>query len=456
MINIKSDSRRIKKGDIFVALDGINSNGSCYIQNAIASGASKIVCKQGSFDVETINVTDPKKYLTNYLIDNYGKYLDEMKIIGITGTNGKTTVAYLIYQMLNSLGLKCAYIGTIGFYLDKKVYSLPNTSPDTCMLYEMIMEAYDNGFKHIVIEVSSQGLAYNRFDGINFDYAIFTNLTLDHLDFHKTMENYALAKKKLFQKLKESGIGLVNADDKYKKYFTCKNLVTYGLDSGDYRVIDYKLSMNDTMIDIEYKDNRYKYLYPLIGKYNIYNMVATIALLNQMGIDFSKINTRNIKSPDGRMDILKYKGNTIIIDYAHTPDAMDNIYKTIKPLVKGKIITVFGCTGSREREKRPLMMQLALNNSDYVYVTSDDLHEESFSDIVSDMLKNVVSNKYEVIQDRGVAIKKAMDRLSSSDMLLILGKGHEQFIIVGNKQIPFNDHKKVMEIIENMKSSDKV
>ena len=451
MINIKSDSRRIKKGDIFVALDGINSNGSCYIQNAIASGASKIVCKQGSFDVETINVTDPKKYLTNYLIDNYGKYLDEMKIIGITGTNGKTTVAYLIYQMLNSLGLKCAYIGTIGFYLDKKVYSLPNTSPDTCMLYEMIMEAYDNGFRHIVIEVSSQGLAYNRFDGINFDYAIFTNLTLDHLDFHKTMENYALAKKKLFQKLKESGIGLVNADDKYKKYFTCKNLVTYGLDSGDYRVIDYKLSMNDTMIDIEYKANRYKYLYPLIGKYNIYNMVATIALLNQMGIDFSKINTRNIKSPDGRMDILKYKGNTIIIDYAHTPDAMDNIYKTIKPLVKGKIITVFGCTGSREKAKRPIMMQLALENSSYVYVTSDDLHEESFNDIVTDMTKNVVSDKYEVIKNRGKAIMEAIKKLSIADTLLILGKGHEQFIIVGNKKIPFNDHAKVVEILESLR-----
>ena len=451
MINIKSDSRRIKKGDIFVALDGINSNGSCYIQNAIASGASKIVCKQGYFDVETINVTDPKKYLTNYLIDNYGKYLDEMKIIGITGTNGKTTVAYLIYQMLNSLGLKCAYIGTIGFYLDKKVYSLPNTSPDTCMLYEMIMEAYDNGFRHIVIEVSSQGLAYNRFDGINFDYAIFTNLTLDHLDFHKTMENYALAKKKLFQKLKESGIGLVNADDKYKKYFTCKNLVTYGLDSGDYRVIDYKLSMNDTMIDIEYKDNRYKYLYPLIGKYNIYNMVATIALLNQMGIDFSKINTRNIKSPDGRMDILKYKGNTIIIDYAHTPDAMDNIYKTIKPLVKGKIINVFGCTGSREKAKRPIMMQLALENSSYVYVTSDDLHEESFNDIVSDMTKNVVSDKYEVIKNRGKAIMEAIKKLSIADTLLILGKGHEQFIIVGNKKIPFNDHAKVVEILESLR-----
>ena len=451
MINIKSDSRRIKKGDIFVALDGINSNGSCYIQNAIASGASKIVCKQGSFDVETINVTDPKKYLTNYLIDNYGKYLDEMKIIGITGTNGKTTVAYLIYQMLNSLGLKCAYIGTIGFYLDKKVYSLPNTSPDTCMLYEMIMEAYDNGFRHIVIEVSSQGLAYNRFDGINFDYAIFTNLTLDHLDFHKTMENYALAKKKLFQKLKDNGIGLVNADDKYKKYFTCKNLVTYGLDSGDYRVIDYKLSMNDTMIDIEYKDNRYKYLYPLIGKYNIYNMVATIALLNQMGIDFSKINTRNIKSPDGRMDILKYKENTIIIDYAHTPDAMDNIYKTIKPLVKGKIITVFGCTGSREKAKRPIMMQLALENSSYVYVTSDDLHEESFNDIVSDMTKNVVSDKYEVIKNRGKAIMEAIKKLSIADTLLILGKGHEQFIIVGNKKIPFNDHAKVVEILESLR-----
>lgn len=453
MINIKSDSRRIKNGDIFVALDGINSNGSCYIQNAIEAGASKIVCRQGSFDVETINVADPKKYLTNYLVDNYGKYLSEMKIIGITGTNGKTTTAYLIYQLLNSLGLKCAYIGTIGFYLDKKVYSLPNTSPDTCMLYEMLMETYDNGFKYIVIEVSSQGLAYKRFDGINFDYAIFTNLTLDHLDFHKSMENYALAKQKLFQKLKPDGIGIVNSDDKYKKYFTCKNLVTYGIDSGDYSVIDYKLQVDNTIIDIKYKNNSYKYIYPLIGKYNIYNMVATIALLNQMGFDFSKINTNNIKSPDGRMDILKYKDNTIIIDYAHTPDAMDNVYKAVKPLVKGRIITVFGCTGSREKEKRPIMMQLALNNSDYVYVTSDDLHEESFDDIVSDMTKNVVSDKYEVIQDRGVAITEAINRLSSSDMLLILGKGHEQFIIVGNRQIPFNDHKKVVEIIEDMKVS---
>ena len=151
------------------------------------------------------------------------------------------------------------------------------------------------------------------------------------------------------------------------------------------------------------------------------------------------------------MDILKYKGNTIIIDYAHTPDAMDNIYKTIKPLVKGKIITVFGCTGSREKAKRPIMMQLALENSSYVYVTSDDLHEESFNDIVSDMTKNVVSDKYEVIKNRGKAIMEAIKKLSIADTLLILGKGHEQFIIVGNKKIPFNDHAKVVEILESLR-----
>ena len=451
MFNIKSDSRKIKKGDIFVALDGIKSNGDCYIQNAIENGASKIVCKNGNYDVETINVDSPKKYLTKYLEDNYNKYLDEMTLIGITGTNGTTTTAFIIYQMLNKLGKKCAYIGTIGFYLDKKISNLPNTSPDTCTLYEMFMKAYDEGYKYIVIEVSSQGLAYNRFDGIKFDYALFTNLTEDHLDFHKTMEEYAKAKSKLFTNLKDNGIGIINNDDEYKDYFKTKNTVTYGIDGGDYKVNDYKLSSNSTIIELSYKDDIYKYVYPLIGKYNIYNIVLTIALLNQIGIKLNDIDFKGIKSPDGRMDMIKYGSNSIIIDYAHTADAMDNIYNTVKPICKGSIITVFGCTGSREREKRPIMMNLALTNSDYVIVTEDDLHEEEFDDIVKDMIEGVKDKHYEIIKDRGKAIKKGIEKLKDNDILLVLGKGHEEFIIIGNDYIPFNDHKEVIKIVEEMK-----
>ena len=450
-MNIKSDSRRVKKGDIFVALDGINSNGSCYIQNAIENGASKIICKEGNYSVETINVDNPKEYLTKYLEDNYNKYLDEITLIGMTGTNGKTTTAYLTYELLNSMGYKAAYLGTLGFFLDNEYIELVNTSPDTCLLYELFMNAYDKGCKYIITEVSSQGLSYNRFDGLRFDYALFTNLTEDHLDYHKTMDNYAKAKQKLFKKLKDTGIGIVNNDDKYKDYFKCKNMVTYGFEEADYKVVNYKLSVNHTEVEIIHNNEKFKFKYPLIGKYNIYNVLAMLSLLIEMGIKLEKINLEKLKTPNGRMDMIKYKNNTIIIDYAHTADAMDNVYKTVKPLCKGKIITVFGCTGSREREKRPIMMNLALLNSAYVFVTSDDLHEETFEEIVADMLKGIKSDKYKLEENRGKAIRKAIEMLNENDMLLILGKGHEEYIIVKNDRIPFNDKKTVLKILDELK-----
>lgn len=455
MINIKSDSRKVKKGDIFVAIDGISSNGSDYIENAIQNGAAKIVTKKGSFSVDTINVDDPKEYLTKYLVDNYNKYLDEMTIIGITGTNGKTTTAYLVYQALNLLGKKCAYIGTIGFYMEDKVCNLPNTSVDTCDIYDMLMKCHKNNYKCVIMEVSSQGLSYHRFDGINFDYAMFTNLTKDHLDYHKTMENYALAKQQLFKKLNKGGLGLVNSDDSYKNYFLINDSITYGIESGDYKVIDYKLLPHKTIINLEYNKTNYEYEYPLIGKYNIYNMLSCITLLNQMGYSLGELISvvKKIKTPAGRMDVIKYKNNSIIIDYAHTPDAMENIYKTVSNVVEGKIITVFGCTGSRDREKRPVMMQLALDYSSFVYVTSDDLHDEEFIDIVNDMLKDNDKKHYKIIQDRKKAIECAIEKLTDNDMLLILGKGHEEVIIIGDKKIPFNDHKAVIEILNNIKIS---
>lgn len=450
MINIKSDSRKVKKGDIFIALRGISSDGHDYIDNAIKNGASKLIVEEGSYDIPYKIVDNTREYLNKYLRDNYKKYLDEMILIGITGTNGKTTSAYLIYQSLNKLGMKCAYIGTIGYYLDRKVYSLPNTSPDICEIYDMIINAYDLGYKYIVMEVSSQGLGYDRFNGIDFNYAIFTNLTIDHLDYHKTMENYALCKQKLFKQCK--GINIINIDDEYKDYFMINDYITYGFNDSDYQIINYKLNSHSTLFTIKNKNNEINIKSPLIGKYNIYNMLCAYIILDLLKIDNKDIIKilENVDSPDGRMSTLKYKNNTIIIDYAHTPDAMENIYSTVRELNVNNIYTVFGCTGDRERTKRPVMLNLALKNSKYTIITSDDLHDEDFNHIVSDMVEGHINNNYEICECRGKAIRMGISYLEDNDMLLILGKGHEEFIIVKDKKIPFNDYKEVNKILDEI------
>lgn len=445
MINIKADSRKVKNGDIFVALNGISSNGEDYVEKAIQNGASKIVVQSDNkYSVETIKVDDTRKYLNNYLSENYGNIIDDMTIIGLTGTNGKTTTCFLIYQALNRLGVKCAYIGTIGYYLDKKVKSLPNTSPDVCDLYELIVDAYDNGYKTIVMEASSQGLAMGRLETVKFDYAIFTNLTQDHLDYHKTMDNYAKAKQLLFKKLKKNGVSILNSDDDNKKYFEFGRVLTYGLNSDDYKISDINLGYRTT-----FKLNDVRICSNLLGKYNVYNLVCAIVVLKEMGIDLNKILDiiKTLTPPPGRMDIVKFNDNIIAIDYAHTPDAMENIYNTINEIKKGKIYTVFGCTGDRDRTKRPIMMNLALSNSDYTIVTSDDLHDEDFNQIISDMTNGIENKNYTIIENRGLAIKKGIELLKSNDILLILGKGHEDFIIVKDQKIPFNDKKEVERLI---------
>ena len=446
MLKIKTNSKKVKPGDTFVALRGISSDGHSYITKAIEAGATKIIAEEGSYSVETILVDDTRVYLENLLYETYKDMLLDMTIIGLTGTNGKTTSCFLIYEALNKLSTKCAYIGTIGFYLDNKVCDLPNTSPDICDLYEMFIESYNNGYKYIVMEVSSQGLSYGRLNKIPFDIALFTNLTQDHLDYHKTMENYALAKTKLFNQLKENGIGIVNIDDKYCDYYKIGKYITYGFNESDYKINNYRLSSYGSYFEIL----DYKISTQLIGKYNIYNAACAVIILDVLKYSKEQVEStmQKILPPPGRMDIIKHNSNTIIIDYAHTPDAMENIIKTVNEVQHNKTFIVFGCTGSRDRGKRPIMMQLALNNSSFVFVTSDDLHEEKFEDIVQDMLENNLQKHYLVEKDRGKAINLAISKMTNDDILLILGKGHEEAIIVGNNKIPFNDKKEVLKLIQ--------
>ncbi len=449
MINIQSDSRKIKKGDIFVALKCEVNDGHKYIEKAIENGASKVVAEYGNYSVPTLIVDDTRKYITNYLKENYNKYIDEMTIIGITGTNGKTTSAYLTYQALNKLGRKCAYIGTIGFYLDKKVTNLPNTSVDICDTYNLIMDAYSKGYKTVVLEVSSHALFNNRLETLKFDYAVFTNLTQDHLDFHKTMENYALAKQKLFSMLKENGKAIINIDDQYKDYFLLdkNNNITYGFNKSDYQIKEFNFAISGTTFKYSHNNNIIDIKTKLIGKFNVYNSMIPIIILDCLGYEDKGV-MKELNAPEGRLDTIHYKENTIVIDYAHTPDAIQKAINTVKEISNGNIYVVFGCTGDRDRTKRPIMTKLVSELSKYFIITNDDPHYEDEQRIVDDMLKEKTFDNFEVCLDRKEAIKKGIELLNKNDVLMILGKGHEEVMIIKDKKIPFNDRKTVEELIK--------
>lgn len=455
MINIQSDSRKIKPGDTFIALRGISSDGHSYIKKAIELGATKIIAEEGEYDVQTVIVPDTREYLNEYLKEHYNDKLNEMNIIAVTGTNGKTTTAKLIHDSLNMIGSKTAYIGTIGFYIDKKICNLANTTVDICDTYDLLMQAYDAGCNNVVMEISSHAASMGRVETLNFDYAIFTNLTQDHLDYHKTMGNYALAKQKVFKSLKKDGLAIINSDDKYKEYFLLeenKN-VTYGFNEANYQIVDYHMTSDGTKFTYKHNET-YEIETSLLGKYNVYNLLAVITLLNELGLKHEMIAdiVTKLKAPVGRMERIKYKNNNIVIDYAHTPDAIENIMLTLKEITEGDTYTVFGCTGNRDRIKRPIMTNIVAQNSKYFIITNDDPHYEDPKEIVDDMIKDIEYTNYEVELDRKEAIMKGIDMLKENDILFILGKGHEEVMIIGDQKIPFNDRKVVEGYIETLGS----
>lgn len=454
MINIKTDSRKVKKGDIFVALRGIVGDGHNFIDKAIENGATKIIAEEGTYSVDYEIVPDTRVYLNNYLKENYNKYLEEMHIIGITGTNGKTTGAFVIYDALTKLGKKCCYIGTVGHYLDGKVSSLPNTTPEVTEVYDMLINAYDSGCRYAVIEASSEGLMHKRLENIPFEYAIFTNLTQDHLNIHKTMENYAECKKILFNMLKPGGKAIINYDDSNKNKFMLdyNTNITYGFTGGDYKVVDYQMSISGSNFTLKYDGVKQNFKVPLIGKYNIYNVLVAIIVLSELGINYSSVADvlTHVNAPAGRMEMIEYNNNRIIIDYAHTPDAIENVISTVKEVCDGNIYTVFGCTGDRDRTKRPIMTRLVTDTCNLAIITCDDIHNEDPNRIVDDMLEGLTNTNYIVELDRKKAIIEGIEKLENNDVLLILGKGHEEVMIIkDNKTIPFSDRKVVLEYLES-------
>lgn len=431
-MNVKVDSRKVVEGDTFVAIK-YNNDGHNYIEDAIKKGAKKIVCEQGLYSVETLIVKDTHEYLVNYLKEKYYDKIKDLKLIAITGTNGKTTSCYLISQLLNKSGIKCGYIGTIGFYINDKIRNLNNTTPDILDMYEMLLECKEKGCEYVVLEASSHSLEQNRLKGLLFDYAVFTNLTMDHLDYHKTMEKYAKSKQKLFSMLKENGKAIVNVDSEYKEYFTVKDkTLTYGINDSDYKISDINIKKEST----SFKINNEEFKTKLIGKFNIYNMticVIIMKLLNLYNIIY------DLEPPKGRMEKIKYNDNLIIIDYAHTPDAVENVLKTVKQLNYDNIYTIIGCGGNRDKSKRKIMGELSTKLSNYVIFTSDNPRNEEPINILNDITSSLQNNNYEIIENRESAIIRGIQLMQKSDILLVLGKGHEEYQIIGNIKYDFSD-----------------
>ncbi len=447
---IQTDSRKVKNGDIFIALKGISSDGHEYINSAIEKGASKVVASvKSDYSNNSIieYVDDTDEYLYNLLENSYLPKINNLTIIGLTGTNGKTTTCYLIYQMLLNLRVKAAYLGTIGLYYLDNFKEMSHTTPDVLELYKLLIELVDNGITHLVMEVSSHALEQDRIRGLKFSVAGFTNMTQDHLDYHKTMDNYLNAKLKIFNYFKDDTKIVVNKDDSYAKYFLQGNYITLGKDSSDIQIISSESLGDKTNISFTYDNKEYSVITNLMSSFNVYNYLTALGIvkcLNYTIDDILKI-TNKLYPPKGRVETIKLSLGTAVIDYAHTPDAVEKIISSFRESNYGKIYTVVGCGGDRDSAKRPIMGKIATNLSDYVIFTNDNPRTEAPESIIADIICGLETTNYEVEMDRKKAIILGINSLKEEDVLLILGKGHEEYQEINHVKHHFSDKEVVLE-----------
>ena len=449
MIEFETDSRKVQPGQTFVAIKGFTVDGHDFIQNAIEKGATKVIVeKDVDVNIEKEIVPSTKEYIKNALVEKYSEGLKDLTIIGLTGTNGKTTTCYLTYQMLNKLGIKCAYLGTIGFYYDDVKIELPNTTPEILTVYKLLYEAKEHGCTHIVMEVSSQSLEEERVAGLHYKTIAFTNLTQDHLDYHKSMENYLNAKLKIFNYLDKDGYVIANTDDEYGKYFIKDGYNNISLGYNDAATIKIKeahYTPTYTIIHFDYNNKQLEVKTNLTSKFNVYNYLTCYGILKSLNISDEEIinTTKDVYPPKGRCEIIEVNGGVAVIDYAHTPDAVEKVINSFIELKTNRILTIVGCGGDRDPIKRPIMGSIACKLSDHVIFTNDNPRTEDPKNIMNDITKDLTYNNFEIIFDRKEAIYHGIESMEKGDILLILGKGHEDYQILGHEKIHFDDCEQV-------------
>ena len=452
---IRNNSKYVKENDIFICTHDDYEDRHKYVDN-IKKASAIIIDKEISnkTNIPLIKVKDTNDTFFQVYNDIYRKPLKDLNLIGITGTDGKTTTAYIIRELLDNIE-DTAYLGTIGLiYKDKKIDTQNTTvSVDKFLEYASILKK--ENIKNLVMEVSSEGLLHNRCDNLRFKRTIITNVTGDHLNIHKTFENYLNSKLKLFDLLDNDAIAIINIDDISYKYIKSKKVkkITYGFNKkADYRIIDYKLTNQKTTFTLKYKNNIYKIESPLLGKFNIYNLTAAIATINSLGINIEKIIEliKEITPIPGRLNVFKTKNNSnLILDYAHTINATKSILEFANSTKQGNIITVVGCAGGREKEKRKDIGKIVTENSDKVIFTMDDPRYEKVKDIVNQMLQKVNKDNFIYMKNRKKAIKKAIDMSKENDTILILGKGTDNYMAIKNKYKKYNDLNEIKKYTKN-------
>jgi UDP-N-acetylmuramoyl-L-alanyl-D-glutamate--2,6-diaminopimelate ligase len=454
--NITYDSRKVKEGSLFIAISGQNEDGHDYIYEAVNKGASAVIANGRApvlDNIPIIQVSNPRKVMSKIAANFYNNPSKELNIIGITGTNGKTTTTQIIDYIIKANNKTSSSLGTLGFNTPSGMISTGFTTPESIELQQILDTIKKGGIEYVPMEISSHAIELYRTNDVDVNIAIFTNIGHDHLDFHKSIENYFNAKLKLFTQLNKKSTAILNSDDPYTKKIINKincNYSTYGFNKkADLYIKDYSLNIEKSKAIIQYKGELFELETPLIGKFNLYNLSAALLCAFELGICKNDIiqSIKYFNNIPGRLEKYNYKNNTIIIDYAHTPDAFSNIFKSIFELKNKnkKIITVFGCGGNRDSSKRKHMGKIASNYSDYIYITNDNPRFEDEDKIIDNICGGISNTEYQIIKDRKKAIISAMNNENS--IILILGKGVEKYQIIKNKKINHSDIKTVKEFI---------
>ncbi|MBR4642394.1 MAG: UDP-N-acetylmuramoyl-L-alanyl-D-glutamate--2,6-diaminopimelate ligase [Selenomonadaceae bacterium] len=463
---IEHDSRKVEEKNLFVCMDGAHVDGHNFIPQAVSRGAVAILTTRKNFtppeNISALIVPDMLNALAVIVPYFYDYPARAMRVIGITGTNGKTTTTYLLREIFKGAGLSVGLIGTIQILIGEETFPVRNTTPNVIDLQHLLAKMRDKKIQVVVMEVSSHALAEHRVAGVEFDTAIFTNLTQDHLDFHGTMENYLRAKTKLFDTVsrhgrKQNKTAIVNVDDvaneEILRHCRCKT-ITYGVKN--------PADLHASELDIR-ADGMHLFLVPsslflslhVTGLFNVYNVLAAFGAATAENIrpDVIKRALENFKSVPGRFErIFSNAPFEVIVDYAHTPDGVKNVLETARQIVKGKIITVFGCGGDRDNSKRPIMGKLAAALSDIVIATSDNPRTEDPEKILDEIETGIGDKIHERIVDRRAAIFRAIELAQAGDIVLILGKGHETYQILKDKTIHFDDREVAQEAITEVNS----
>ncbi len=455
--NITYDSRKVTEGSLFICISGFVTEGCKYINEAIKNGAKAIMLEHFmnlGENITIVIVDNTRNTMPKIASNFYNNPSNKLKLIGVTGTNGKTTTTFLIENILKSYEKKVGMIGTIETHIGNKILESQRTTPESLDLQYLLSEMVKENVEYVVMEVSSHSLVLDRVVGCNFDIGIFTNLTQDHLDFHKTMENYINAKSQLFKMCR---LGIINIDNNYSDYIkdmaTC-DIITFGIDNNaNFKAENVRLCQNGVYFDVNIDSKSIDFFVPIPGKFNVYNSLGAIAACYNIGIPIDKIKEglKNIKGVLGRCQTIhSNKGFSVIVDYAHTPDGLKNIITTINEFAKGSTIVIFGCGGDRDKTKRAIMGEIAGNLSDFCIITSDNPRSENPEDILFDIEQGILKTKckYIKIVDREEAIKYALNIAEKSDIVLIAGKGHENYQIFKEKTIHFDDVEIVKGVIE--------